>query len=58
MAFIVLSPLIGLVAAYLLMVAVYWLFRSFTPSQMDKHFRRYQLVSAALFSASTYTNGS
>jgi PiT family inorganic phosphate transporter len=56
MAFIVLSPLIGLAAAYLLMVGVYWGFRRFTPSQMDRHFRRYQLVSAALFSCAHGTN--
>ena len=54
--FIVLSPLIGLVAAYLLMVAVYWIFQRFTPTQMDRHFRRYQLVSAALFSCAHGTN--
>ena len=56
LAFIVLSPLIGMVAAYLLMVAVYWAFRRFTPSQMDRHFRRYQLLSAALFSCAHGTN--
>ncbi len=55
-AFIVLSPLIGMAAAYLLMVGVYWGFRRFTPSQMDRHFRRYQLVSAALFSCAHGTN--
>jgi PiT family inorganic phosphate transporter len=55
-AFIVLSPLIGMVAAYLLMVGVYWGFRKFTPSQMDRHFRRYQLLSAALFSCAHGTN--
>ena len=54
--FIVLSPLIGLAAAYLLMVAVYWIFQRFTPTQMDRHFRRYQLVSAALFSCAHGTN--
>jgi PiT family inorganic phosphate transporter len=56
LVFIVLSPLIGLVAAYLLMVSVYWGFRKFTPSQMDRHFRRYQLVSAAFFSCAHGTN--
>jgi inorganic phosphate transporter, PiT family len=56
LAFIVLSPLIGLVAAYLLMVGVYWGFRRFNPSQMDRHFRRYQLVSAALLSCAHGTN--
>jgi PiT family inorganic phosphate transporter len=38
------------------MVGVYWGFRRFTPSQMDRHFRRYQLVSAALFSCAHGTN--
>jgi PiT family inorganic phosphate transporter len=56
LAFVVLSPLIGLVAAYLLMVVVYWGFRRFTPYQMDRHFRRYQLVSAALLSCAHGTN--
>ena len=55
-AFIVLSPLIGLAAAYLLMVGVYWGFRNFTPAQMDRHFRRYQILSAALFSCAHGTN--
>jgi inorganic phosphate transporter, PiT family len=56
LAFIVLSPLIGLASAYLLMVGVYWSFRRFTPSRMDRHFRRYQLASAALFSCAHGTN--
>jgi PiT family inorganic phosphate transporter len=55
-AFIVLSPLIGLVMAYMLMAAVYWIFRNFTPARMDRHFRRYQLLSAALFSCAHGTN--
>jgi inorganic phosphate transporter, PiT family len=54
--FIVLSPAIGLVAAYLFMVGVYWLFRNRSPAWMDRHFRRYQLVSAALFSCAHGTN--
>jgi len=55
-AFLVLSPVIGLVAAYLLMVLVFWIFRRFTPAQMDRHFRRYQLLSAALLSCAHGTN--
>ncbi|MDE3197911.1 MAG: inorganic phosphate transporter [Acidobacteriota bacterium] len=55
-AFIVLSPLIGMAGAYFLMVGVYWVFRRFTPHQMDRHFRRYQLISAALFSCAHGTN--
>jgi PiT family inorganic phosphate transporter len=49
-AFIVLSPMIGLILAYLLMVLVYWLFQKSTPSKMDTYFRKLQLVSAASFS--------
>jgi len=50
LAFIVLSPLIGMVLAYTLMILIYWLFQSSTPAKMDTHFRRLQLVSAAAFS--------
>ncbi|HKD05096.1 MAG TPA: inorganic phosphate transporter [Bryobacteraceae bacterium] len=55
-AFLVLSPVIGLLSAYLLMVLVFWIFRRFTPAQLDRHFRRYQLVSAALLSCAHGTN--
>jgi PiT family inorganic phosphate transporter len=48
--FIVLSPLIGLTLGFLLMVAVYWIFRHRTPSYVDKSFRRGQLFSAAAYS--------
>jgi PiT family inorganic phosphate transporter len=42
--------LIGLVAAVLLMFAVAWLFRRWSPSSVDTFFRKGQLVSAALYS--------
>jgi len=48
--FIVLSPLIGLTAGLLLMVAIYWIFRRSTPASVDGWFRKLQLLSAALFS--------
>ncbi len=48
--FIVLSPLIGMVLGFSLMVAVYWLFRRTTPVRVDKVFRLLQLVSSAFFS--------
>src|SRR6185295_18891461 len=48
--FIVLAPTIGLVLGFTLMVAIYWLFRGFAPSRVDRWFRRLQLVSAALYS--------
>jgi len=54
--FIVLSPLLGMVLAGILMVAVYWIFQRSTPKQMDVYFRRLQLVSAAAFSYSHGTN--
>jgi PiT family inorganic phosphate transporter len=54
--FIVVSPLIGLVAGLGLMTATFWIFRRFTPTRVDKWFRRLQLVSAAMFSLSHGTN--
>jgi PiT family inorganic phosphate transporter len=54
--FIVLSPLIGLVAGLTLMTSTFWIFRRFTPRRVDKWFRRMQLVSAAAFSISHGTN--
>ncbi|MDQ5836469.1 MAG: inorganic phosphate transporter [Acidobacteriota bacterium] len=48
--FIVLSPLIGLVLGFLLMVAVFWIFRRWSPHRVDRFFRRGQLLSAAAFS--------
>jgi PiT family inorganic phosphate transporter len=38
------------------MVAVYWIFRGFSPSKMDKYFRKIQLVSAASLSLSHGSN--
>jgi PiT family inorganic phosphate transporter len=48
--FIVLSPLIGMVLGFSLMVLVHWIFRRAAPSRVDKIFRRGQLFSAAAFS--------
>jgi inorganic phosphate transporter, PiT family len=50
LVFIVVSPLIGLVAGLVLMVAIYWICRRTPPARVDKWFRRLQLLSAALFS--------
>jgi PiT family inorganic phosphate transporter len=54
--FIFAAPLIGLISAYALMVAVYWLFRNSSPSKMDFYFRKLQLLSAAAFSLSHGAN--
>jgi PiT family inorganic phosphate transporter len=54
--FIVVSPMIGMVAGLGLMTATLWIFRRFSPSRVDQWFRRLQLVSAALFSLSHGAN--
>lgn len=48
--FIVVAPLMGLVLGFSFMVAILWIFQRQTPSQVDKKFRRLQLLSAALYS--------
>src|SRR3981081_1077858 len=48
--FIVASPVIGFVMGFALMVTVYWIFHHWTPAQVDKTFRRGQLLSAAAYS--------
>jgi PiT family inorganic phosphate transporter len=55
-AFIVLSPLVGLVLGSAMMVLVTWIARGSTPAKVDGWFRRLQLVSAAIFSYSHGTN--
>ncbi len=49
-AFILVAPLLGMLLAALLMIAVSWLFFMSTPKRVDAWFRRLQLVSAALYS--------
>ena len=48
--FIIASPLIGMTLGFLLMVAVYWICRRWSPHRVDKTFRRGQLLSAAAYS--------
>ncbi len=48
--FIVLSPLIGIILGYFLMVFTYIIFRKRTPRKVDKLFRILQLFSSAVFS--------
>ncbi|MDQ3179057.1 MAG: inorganic phosphate transporter [Acidobacteriota bacterium] len=50
LSFIVLSPLIGMSLGFILMVAVYWIFRRVSVNRVDKGFRIGQLFSAAAFS--------
>jgi PiT family inorganic phosphate transporter len=55
-AFIVLSPVIGMVLGSGMMILMNWLSRKSTPAKVDSHFRRLQLLSAAIFSYSHGTN--
>ena len=48
--FIVVAPLLGFVMGFGFMVATYWIFRDKAPQQVDKWFRKLQLLSAAAYS--------
>ncbi|MCX6826285.1 MAG: inorganic phosphate transporter [candidate division Zixibacteria bacterium] len=48
--FIPLAPLIGLIIGFIGMIIVYWIFRRWRPNDVDKLFRKGQLLSAALYS--------
>lgn len=54
--FIFVAPILGMVLGLTLMVATAWTFRRASPRNVDKHFRRLQLVSAAAYSLSHGTN--
>src|SRR5207237_7452085 len=54
--FIVLSPLIGLALGSIVMFVATWIVHRRVPSQVDKWFRRRQLVSSGIFSYSHGTN--
>src|SRR3954471_16197581 len=49
-AFIFISPLMGMALGSLLMLTIFWIFRRFTPSRVDRIFRRLQLFSSSLYS--------
>jgi PiT family inorganic phosphate transporter len=48
--FIVISPVVGMTAGWLLMTASLWIFGRSTPRRVDEFFRKMQLLSAAAFS--------
>jgi PiT family inorganic phosphate transporter len=48
--FIVVAPVLGMVMSFLISAIVLYLARKHSPSGIDKHFRRLQLLSAASFS--------
>mgnify|MGYP005813500467 CR=1 FL=1 len=50
LVFIVVAPVMGLVLALIFMIAVFWLLQRKAPQQVDKWFRKLQLLSAAAYS--------
>jgi PiT family inorganic phosphate transporter len=48
--FIFVSPLLGMVLGYSIMLGLFWVFRRSTPARVDSFFRRGQLLSAAMYS--------
>jgi PiT family inorganic phosphate transporter len=52
LSFIVISPLVGFLAGFALMVACYWIFRRLNAARVDRVFRPAQLLSSALLSYS------
>lgn len=49
-AFIVIAPLLGMLMSYIISIIVINVVKKHTPSGVDRHFRRLQLLSAAAFS--------
>jgi inorganic phosphate transporter, PiT family len=49
-SFIFISPIVGMVLGFAVMVAISWIFRRSSPDRVDKTFRKGQLFSAALYS--------
>ena len=54
--FIVLSPVLGMVLGTSMMIGTTWIVKRRSPMQVDKWFRRLQLVSSGIFSYSHGTN--
>lgn len=54
--FIFLSPLIGMIVAFFLMIGVSWLFRRWSVRRVDRFFRVGQLVSSAAYGLGHGTN--
>lgn len=48
-AFILISPLLGMLLGSLMMILVSWIFRESTPRRVDKWSRRLQLISASAY---------
>jgi PiT family inorganic phosphate transporter len=56
LAAIVVSPVAGTIVAFLIMVMIYWIFRNYHPSPLNRAFRRLQILSAAFMAVSHGSN--
>jgi PiT family inorganic phosphate transporter len=56
LAFIVLSPVLGMLLGFIFMAITMWVVRDSAPQRVDKNFRRLQLASAAAYSLGHGTN--
>jgi inorganic phosphate transporter, PiT family len=56
LAFIVLSPVIGMILGFIFMALTTWVVKDSAPSRVDKSFRKLQLLSAAAYSLGHGTN--
>lgn len=56
LAFIVLSPVIGMILGFFLMAGTLWIVKDSSPRRVDNKFRRLQLISAAAYSLGHGTN--
>ncbi len=54
--FIFLAPILGFIFALLFSTATLWIVRNRSPYKVDMYFRKFQLISAALFSLSHGSN--
>ena len=50
LSFIVISPIVGMVLGFSVMVTIFWIFRRQSPDRVDGFFRKGQLLSAAMYS--------
>jgi PiT family inorganic phosphate transporter len=48
--FIVVAPVLGMVISFVISTIVIYIVRNYSPSGVDRHFRRLQLISASAFS--------
>lgn len=56
LAAIVVSPVAGTIVAFLIMVSIFWVFRGYHPSPLNRSFRKLQIISAAFMAFSHGSN--